>query len=1046
MTKVSFFKSNPAFLTRQELTEGFVVRQVDLELVLERIRENTGPSSQHMLLIGTRGMGKTTLVLRVETAIKEDPALEREWYPIRFSEESYEVSSAAEFWLEALGHLATQTGQERWKVAYRSLRQEGDDQRLFDQALARLLDYADESGKRLLLIVENLNMLLGDQISDDDAWSLRHTLLNERRIALLATATSRFSEIDESEKPFYELFWVYELEPLNTDECRALWKAVSGVEEEGNRIRPIQILTGGNPRLLAILASFASEGSLRTLISDLEYWVDEHTSYFKANLEQLPTKERKVYVTLANLWHPATSREVADMARMKINEVSALLNRLKQRGAVTEQKSGRVGRYQVAERMYNIYYLMRQHSGRGDRVRAVVEFMILYYDHDNIARTMAAIGEEACRLAPDERTDHFFVYAGVLQRHPDELRREAVRATRPEFFALEGVPPVIYALREEVERSSAESKADEVDLDALVTLLEQNPNDLDPLWRLADILIKEPERARGVSDTLRSRLRHVQPVQWYEWGALSMALSCLGDYEGAAHTLQESLRSYPEQGELWAYLAELLDVHLGDAEEALQACRRALALDLCGLASLNLLVNIVSKPGREDLKKELESRVLAYHPVDFREWKLRGNIFYRLKSMQEAARSYRAALEHEPGQGELWYHLGMALRDELAQQVDAEHAFRKAVELTPDNFWYWWTLGLFLAQYLKNFEEAEVALRKAIELDPDSAWAWQSLGVVLYAQDSRMDEAIACLRKSCDLDPTSRSAWSRLGSALATTEPREALDAYCKAIERDALARDSWDGVRALFLMSGSDALELDVHRLVEEHEPSAWAWGILGMFLQHVRHAARGALAAYRKALAMEPVIPSILESAVEVAGMLLDTDREIKEEAARDIRRAATRVEENPEALNAAAWKVYESAWSQLYAYAEQWARAAVALRPGDLQMQQTLACILLERGQVADALALGGELLSALGRERKHVPVVSDFFIRAAAAGHAQEALAVLRESEHRGLLEPLLVALQMAAGEECHPPQEVSEIARDILQQIASIKAARSRPAP
>lgn len=1047
MTRVSFFKSNPAFLTQHELRDSFVVRQVDLELVLERIRENTGPSSQHMLIIGTRGMGKTTLVLRVETAIVENTELARQWYPIRFSEESYEVSSAAEFWLEALGHLATQTGQERWTEAYRTLRQESDDQRLMDRALARLLDYADEIGKRLLLIVENLNMLLGSQLSDDDAWSLRHTLLNERRIVLLATATARFSEVDDAEKPFYDLFWVHELEPLDTDECRALWKAVSGVEEAGNRIRPIQILTGGNPRLLAILASFASQGSLRTLIGNLEYWVDDHTSYFKANLEQLPTKERKVYVTLANLWHPATSREVAETARLKVNEVSALLNRLRQRGAVNEQRSGRTVRYQVAERMYNIYYLMRQHSSRGERVRAVVEFMILYYERDEIARTVAAIGEEACSLAPDERTDHFFVYAGVLQRHSDELRREAIRATRPEFFELEEAPPVIRAWRElldDVEKTSEGATAEEGNLDVLVTLLERDPDDISRFQQLIQVLAARPAHAPAGEDTLASRLRCVRPSTWHGWNGLSLALLVLKEYEGTVHALRESLRLDPEQVTVWVLLGRILDGHLGDPEGAVAACRKAIELGPRDLEILKLVTDMGEKPGRDSLLREIEANVLACEPHSAGQWELRANILSRLHNTQEAARSYRAALELAPDRDDLWASLGDVLCDDPAQPDDAEYAYRKAIEARPDGFYHWNSLGIYFIWKRRNLLEAEAAFRRSIQIRPDSSLSWECLGKALL-EGGRFGEAADCFRTSIELDPSRPGAWHGLADALIESAPVESLRAYIKAFEHARVYSAGWSGLSRLFQSAAADDLEREVRRLLEPHASSAWAWGVLGRFLQVGRRDDRGALAAYRKALTMEPVIPFVVECAVEVLVRLAGTDDMPQEEAAGELRRVITRAPTNPDVLYSAAWGIYTAGWHQLYADAEQWARVALARQPGDFLILQMLASILLAMGKAADALKLGGESLSRFGGDHTYLPILANFFARVAAAGHAREALTVLREWEHRGLFEPLLVALQMAVGEECHAPQEVSEIAKDILQVIEREKNARLPPA-
>ena len=37
--------------------------------------------------------------------------------------------------------------------------------------------------------------------------------------------------------------------------------------------------------------------------------VDEHTEYFKSHLEALPPQERRVYLALARLWKPSTTRE-----------------------------------------------------------------------------------------------------------------------------------------------------------------------------------------------------------------------------------------------------------------------------------------------------------------------------------------------------------------------------------------------------------------------------------------------------------------------------------------------------------------------------------------------------------------------------------------------------------------------------------------------------------------------------------------------------------------------------------------------------------------
>ena len=74
---------------------------------------------------------------------------------------------------------------------------ERDDRTLEHRCLAAVLDFAKRIGKRLVPVVENLNMLFADMADADAGWRLRHTLQTEAGIVLLASATSRFDQIDD---------------------------------------------------------------------------------------------------------------------------------------------------------------------------------------------------------------------------------------------------------------------------------------------------------------------------------------------------------------------------------------------------------------------------------------------------------------------------------------------------------------------------------------------------------------------------------------------------------------------------------------------------------------------------------------------------------------------------------------------------------------------------------------------------------------------------------------------------------------------------------
>ena len=375
-------KYNPGFLTDDEIGASFCVRTGEFEALLECLRASTGQSNAHALVIGPWGSGKTHLLLHVAVEVRRDASL-GEFYPIVFAEESYEISTIGEFWLECLGRLAEQAPDDEradLRLSYDDLRSTGNDRDLADRCLGSVLDFADHHEKRVVLLVENLNMLFSDMVDPDAGWRLRHILQTEPRIVLLGSATSRFEEIDHPDHALYDLFRVVTLRPLDTDECAALWRAVSGETTTTRAVRPLQILTGGNPRLLAIIARFGAGQSFEELTDNLLDLVDDHTEYFKSHLETLPALERRVYLALARLWKPSTAREIADLARLDTNKCSALLKRLEGRGAVTvEGGTPRRRQYYLTERLYNIYYLLRRGGGSNQMVKALIDFMVSLY-------------------------------------------------------------------------------------------------------------------------------------------------------------------------------------------------------------------------------------------------------------------------------------------------------------------------------------------------------------------------------------------------------------------------------------------------------------------------------------------------------------------------------------------------------------------------------------------------------------------------------------------------------------------------------------------
>ena len=107
---------NPAQLTPDELKASFIARHETLARMLRLLTEQKlGHPCQHLVLVGPRGMGKTTLGLSFLQAVREQEDLTAKWQPVPFPEESYEIGDLADFWLAALRHLAQATGEDRWR-------------------------------------------------------------------------------------------------------------------------------------------------------------------------------------------------------------------------------------------------------------------------------------------------------------------------------------------------------------------------------------------------------------------------------------------------------------------------------------------------------------------------------------------------------------------------------------------------------------------------------------------------------------------------------------------------------------------------------------------------------------------------------------------------------------------------------------------------------------------------------------------------------------------------------------------------------------------
>ena len=431
---------NPAQLSSDELRASFIARRETLEELQRIIREEKpGRPCQHFLLIGPRGMGKTTLGLRFLLSIEEVSEFAGSWQPVAFDEESYGIGDLADFWLTALDHLSHATDEPRWTERADAIREdESDPERQAVYARAALRDFHQESGKRLILFVENLDVVFGQLGSEREVHTLRASLIERSDILLVGSANTVFDAIRGHGQPFYEFFQLFILEGLGPEDTHRMLESFADVNgtsylseafrRERGRLETVRRLTGGNPRLLVLACRMLIESPLGSPLEDLERLVDEQTPYFKARIEELPVQGRRVFHCLAAGWTPMLAKEVAAAAKLSSSHASAQLRQLVEKGYARELKLPRNKRvrYQVSDRFYNIYYLLRFSRPGRQRLERLVHFL-----HDLFGpRGMRAMYPAALEVLSkqefpsSEMSDWLGILAGYVARDEAFTGRE----------------------------------------------------------------------------------------------------------------------------------------------------------------------------------------------------------------------------------------------------------------------------------------------------------------------------------------------------------------------------------------------------------------------------------------------------------------------------------------------------------------------------------------------------------------------------------------------------------------------------------------------
>lgn len=450
---------NPRLWQANEVRAYYVARPGLLNRIVDDLkREAPASRPQHRLIVGLRGMGKSTLLRRLAVAIEDDVELDAHWLPLSFPEEQYNVARLSDFWLNCLDALSDLL-ESRGRVAEsRSLDDEVErlDRKDGEGALNALLRCSARLERRLVLLVDNIDLVF-ERLRDDE-WKLREALQAHPELLVIGASAQALEASYDYRAAFYDFFKVDELRGLSEAEMREtivnlarLNKAehiVRRLDADPARLKVLHTLTGGNPRTAVLLYGVLLKGIDGDVRSDLEGLLDEVTPLYKARFEELPPQSQQLLDKLALHWHPANAAILAEQLGWKVNLVSAQLDRLINAGIVERVKAPKSKRlhFQIGERFFNIWYLMRTSRRLRRRLIWLVECLRGLYSAEELhaiarqklEKNCASIREAETLVALSEATEHQALKRALIDHVLEMLIDTNGNGVLHELFDLEG--------------------------------------------------------------------------------------------------------------------------------------------------------------------------------------------------------------------------------------------------------------------------------------------------------------------------------------------------------------------------------------------------------------------------------------------------------------------------------------------------------------------------------------------------------------------------------------------------------------------------------
>ncbi|AUD01984.1 ATP-binding protein [Spirosoma pollinicola] len=383
---------NPHNQSKEALIAGFIARKQKFERLFRDIRDSPMVKpEQNYLIQGIRGMGKTTLLLRLAYEVDNTPELRQHLVPVVFNEEEYGIGSLADVWERTAQYLGETDAS--FVDLYDTMTQRYGEADYEQQAFQTLIVALQQQNKKLLLLIDNVGDVL-KKLDTQEEQRLREVLLTTPELRLIGATSVVIEQVHDYTKPFYEFFKIIHLDGLTQQEAIELFAKLGEtyhaeavqqlIQRQPGRIEAIRRLTGGVIRTMVLLFEIMVENDSGSVFRDLEVLLDRVTPLYKHRMDDLPAQQQKIVAALAQAWDAASAKELAQAVRLESKVVSAQLKQLINSGLVEKVETNTKNHlYRLEERFFNIWYLMRFGRKTDQRILWLVRFFDTMFEGDS---------------------------------------------------------------------------------------------------------------------------------------------------------------------------------------------------------------------------------------------------------------------------------------------------------------------------------------------------------------------------------------------------------------------------------------------------------------------------------------------------------------------------------------------------------------------------------------------------------------------------------------------------------------------------------------